>query len=301
MQEFGIEKYGYEFHQLIGTGAFSKVYKGSFTDKSGERFDNCAIKVVDLYEAKESYREKFLPREIEIMRILRSKPHLNIIDIHVSWELIFLVILTEWFTQQLFEIFQDVIERHDKVFMIMRIAERGTLRYFVEDRIFLKEKLMKSWFRQIVNGVDHLHTELNIAHRDLKMDNILISANLNIKIVDFGMSKQANYDDMSSSFCGSQAYLAPEKAALNVHNIFKADIFSLGVILFCCLNGQLPYDVRKTKDTKLSQSLQLFDFREGIVLSQDCLDVIYECMKVNANHRPTTSELLKMEWMLKKV
>lgn len=86
MQKFGIEKFGYEFHQLIGTGGFSKVYKGSFTDRTGERFDNCAIKVVDLlHEAKEeSYREKFLPREIEIMRILRSSPHLNIIDVHVS-------------------------------------------------------------------------------------------------------------------------------------------------------------------------------------------------------------------------
>lgn len=183
----------------------------------------------------------------------------------------------------------------------MRIAERGTLRHFVEDRIFLKEKLMKSWFRQIVSGVDHLHTALNIAHRDLKMDNILISANLNIKIVDFGMSKRANYNDLSSSFCGSQAYLAPEKVALHDHNIFKADIFSLGVILFCCLNGQLPYGVRNAKETKLSQSSQLYDFREGIVLSKDCLDVIYECMKLNANSRPTTSELLKMEWLLKKV
>lgn len=84
MDEFGLEDQGYEFKKKIGRGSFSKVYSASFTNKAGEKFDNVAIKVVDLWRVNKKYRERFLPREIEIMRKLQKVPHLNIIDIHVS-------------------------------------------------------------------------------------------------------------------------------------------------------------------------------------------------------------------------
>lgn len=185
--------------------------------------------------------------------------------------------------------------------MIMRIAERGSLRQYVERKKFLKEKTMKFWFRQIVSALDHLHNELSIAHRDLKLDNILISANFNVKLVDFGLSKQARYyNELSKTFCGSVAFIAPEKIAHNSHNIFKADIFSLGVVLFSCLNGKLPYDSKDKTQVLFSVTAQIFNFRDDANLSQDCLDVIYACMKLESSDRPTTDDLLRVDWLEKK-
>lgn len=179
----------------------------------------------------------------------------------------------------------------------MRLAERGSMLHFIQKYGFLSEKLMKIWFHQITNAINHLHNELNTAHRDLKLDNILISNNYNIKIIDFGFSKQSNFEDLSQTFCGSEGYASPEMVSQKSYNVFQADIFALGVVLFISLNGKMPYDVKCCPRIRLAQAAQIYEFRENCQLSQDCLDVIYGCMKPNPDSRPTTNEILSMNWL----
>lgn len=78
-----INELGYKLNKKIAEGEFSNVYSASFKNGKGEVFTNVAVKVVQLWKVKKVFRDKFLPREVEILRNLKKKPHLNIIDIHV--------------------------------------------------------------------------------------------------------------------------------------------------------------------------------------------------------------------------
>ena len=112
------------------------------------------------------------------------------------------------------------------------------------DRIFIKQRRLvepevKFYIAQIVIAVGKLH-EKGIVHRDLKLSNILVDATGYVKIIDFGLAKQLNDDDFTSSFAGTIKYLSPE--ALMSQGANKAvDWWALGVILFEMMFGDSPF------------------------------------------------------------
>ena len=112
------------------------------------------------------------------------------------------------------------------------------------DRIFIKQRRLvepevKFYIAQIVIAVGKLH-EKGIVHRDLKLSNILVDATGYVKIIDFGLAKQLNDDDFTSSFAGTIKYLSLE--ALMSQGANKAvDWWALGVILFEMMFGDSPF------------------------------------------------------------
>ncbi|KAE8734575.1 CBL-interacting protein kinase 21 [Hibiscus syriacus] len=120
---------------------------------------------------------------------------------------------------------------------------------------FLKLKGSK-FFRQLINGVGYCHDK-GVFHRDLKLENVLIDANGNIKISDFGLSALPQHacstfefdlkyqeDGLLHTTCGSPNYVAPEILANRGYNGAASDIWSCGVILYVVLTGYLPFDDR---------------------------------------------------------
>lgn len=98
-----------------------------------------------------------------------------------------------------------------------------------------------------MDAVFHLHNS-NIVHRDLKPDNILFDINFNLKLADFGFagSTMTKADGKFTTYCGTQAYMAPEILELNRgaqanYDGFAADIFSAGVVLFVMARGIPPF------------------------------------------------------------
>jgi serine/threonine protein kinase len=85
----------------------------------------------------------------------------------------------------------------------------GDLLSFVRKRSKLNENIAKFIFKQIIEGLQYIHSQ-NIVHRDIKLDNILIDLQNNIKICDFGVSKQVKKGDVMHDQCGTPAYIAPE-------------------------------------------------------------------------------------------
>jgi BR serine/threonine kinase len=116
------------------------------------------------------------------------------------------------------------------VCLVLELAERGELFDYLMSQTVFQEDLALTFFRQIVYGVEYLHS-LGICHRDLKSENVLLDSNYQVKISDFGLSKWIP-EGTATEQCGSAHYMAPEVVAGGEYDPRRADIWSLGVILY---------------------------------------------------------------------
>lgn len=144
---------------------------------------------------------------------------------------------------------EDVHTTDESLFMVLEYAGGGELtkRLSVVKRMSSEEA--KFTFYQLFLAVDYMHSQ-GITHRDLKPDNILFSSEGEdgqrlVKIADFGLSKFVDCMTALKTACGTPLYVAPEIIETNAHGTYthQVDIWSLGVMLFQCLSGKLPFDV----------------------------------------------------------
>lgn len=124
----------------------------------------------------------------------------------------------------------------------MEYCQNGDLFDFVKKNGKLSEGLAKNLFHQLLDSLDFLHNKVGVAHLDLKLENVLIGNNFQVKLCDFGF-----YEELKTKVCknrGTHGYRAPE-TYLQSNEGFdgaKADIFSLGVILFIMIFGVPPFN-----------------------------------------------------------
>ena len=105
----------------------------------------------------------------------------------------------------------------------------------------MSEALARKKFWQIVEAIDYCHNH-NVVHRDLKVENLLLDANMNIKIADFGLSNYYKANGHLTSWCGSPEYAAPEVLEGKKYCGPEIDVWSLGVVLYVLVCGALPFD-----------------------------------------------------------
>lgn len=121
----------------------------------------------------------------------------------------------------------------------------GELFDYILKHHYLQEPEAKRLFAQLISGVDYMHQK-HIVHRDLKLENLLLSKDRDIIITDFGFANrfQVAQEDLMVTSCGSPCYAAPE-LVINDESQYvgtAVDIWSCGVILFAMLCGYLPFD-----------------------------------------------------------
>ena len=104
----------------------------------------------------------------------------------------------------------------------------------------ISEDAGRYFMKQMLNALDYLHSEMDTCHRDLKLENILIDKNMNFKILDFGLSCKGNVSNVTGAV-GSPNYVAPEILTAKHYDGTKADVFSLGVLLFIIVIGKFPH------------------------------------------------------------
>jgi carbon catabolite-derepressing protein kinase len=130
---------------------------------------------------------------------------------------------------------------------VMEMCAGGDLLNYVRKRRRLKEDAARHIFRQIVEGLGHIHSR-SIVHRDIKLDNILLDGRGNMKIADFGVSKVVVKGETMHEQCGTPAYIAPEILLDKGYDGFGVDLWSAGVVLFAMLYGSVPFKANNMTD-----------------------------------------------------
>jgi serine/threonine protein kinase len=201
----------YAVKYLIGHGSFSSVWLA----------DHCccgarvAIKAVHSSAlGNEQARTRFV-REIGLMKRLDHP-----------------------FIGKLFE----VIETKEFVLLVEEFAPNGTLFSHVNKRHHLPEVEARRFFTQLIKALEYIHEEKRMMHRDIKAENVLLDANNNIRLIDFGFSRAFEEDESSfRTSCGSPAYAAPEMIRGQPYTK-AADLWSAGILLYAMVVGELPFD-----------------------------------------------------------
>ncbi|KAH8551913.1 kinase-like domain-containing protein [Umbelopsis sp. PMI_123] len=181
-------------------------------------------------------------------------------------------------------------------YMLMEYVNGGQLLDYIIAHGRLKEKNARRFARQIVSALDYCHRN-SIVHRDLKIENILISRSGNIKIIDFGLSNLFSPLSHLSTFCGSLYFAAPELLHAKLYTGPEVDVWSFGIVLYVLVCGKVPFD---------DQSMPALHakIKRGVVeypgyLSTDCKNLLSRMLVTNPNHRATVSEIVMHPWMNK--
>ncbi|KAM6295771.1 serine/threonine-protein kinase SIK3 isoform 4-T4 [Aegotheles albertisi] len=158
----------------------------------------------------------------------------------------------------------------------------------------MAEKEARRKFKQIVAAVNFCHCR-NIVHRDLKAENLLLDANLNIKIADFGFSNIFTPGQLLKTWCGSPPYAAPELFEGKEYDGPKVDIWSLGVVLYVLVCGALPFDGSTLQN--LRARVLSGKFRIPFFMSTECEHLIRHMLVLDPSKRLSMEQICKHKWM----
>ncbi|OHT07685.1 hypothetical protein TRFO_24021 [Tritrichomonas foetus] len=139
--------------------------------------------------------------------------------------------------------FYELIEKDGFIALVLEYLGNGTLMDHIAYGRPMNLLQARKIFIQIAQAIKYLHQEVNIVHRDLKAENILLDNNFNPKLIDFGLSKEFktnNENDLMRTRCGSPCYVSPEVIQTNGYTE-KTDIWSLGIILYLMVYGTFPF------------------------------------------------------------
>ncbi|XP_070580618.1 testis-specific serine/threonine-protein kinase 5-like [Ptychodera flava] len=263
-----VEANGYFVDRIIGYGPYTKVKLAHCKTTNRQ----VAIKYISKKRAPSDIIDKFFYREISCFKRLNGHP--NVIALY------------------------DLLETEDNIYIIMEYAEGGDLLTYINDKGHLDEEEARFLFKQILTGVSFLHDK-GLVHRDIKCDNILLDNNHVVKLADFGFStKFGRRSSLLTTFCGSYVYTAPEILEGDKYDGRKADIWSLGVVLYAMLCGRLPF-----KDTDLSVLTRSMKKRIHFhnKVSKDCREIVRAMLTVNPKNRVNLKDLKSMDWMFKPI
>ncbi|XP_070991909.1 serine/threonine-protein kinase ULK1-like isoform X6 [Oncorhynchus clarkii lewisi] len=221
-----IGKFEFNRKDLIGHGAFAVVFKG----RHKERHDmEVAVKCINKKNLAKSH--SLLGKEIKILKELK---HENIVGL------------------------LDFQEMAGCVYLVMEYCNGGDLAEYLHSKATLSEDTIRIFLQQIAGAMKVLK-EKGILHRDLKPQNILLCHpegrksspnNTCIKIADFGFARHLQCNTMAATLCGSPMYMAPE-VIMSQNYDAKADLWSIGTIVYQCLTGKAPFQASSPQELRL--------------------------------------------------
>ena len=216
----------YSLGKLLGKGAFGAVKVGVHKLSGAV----VAIKNFKKSDIKSEVEQKGIEREIKIMK---AANHQHVIRLY------------------------EVIDSPTNYYLVMECAPNGDLGAHLEKVRRLGEADAAKFLVQTASAVAHCHGR-GVVHRDLKPENLLLDGNMDIKLTDFGLSALVKPGVLLKVPCGTPAYSAPELISRQPYDGTRADVWSLGVLLYQMLHGTLPFhDTKHIRAGEYTVSSQL--------------------------------------------
>jgi serine/threonine protein kinase len=252
----------YTYVRTIGSAASCVVFL--VVDPTGHEYAAKCVKRE--YLLTDGNLEHF-ERETRLLQFLR---HPNIVELH------------------------DIVYQPENIILIMEYCEHGDLLEEMEKSDGLEICRVRSYTYQLLKGLQCLH-EKGFAHRDLKPENILICSNSVVKIADFGLARAVPPSGMMTTMCGSVHYIAPEVLQELPYDGRKADIWSLGILLFAMHLNHIPWSSHDGPSV-------VREIIEGemicpAAMAHEIREIVQMCTMRNPKERPTVSDLLEFPWL----
>jgi len=251
----------YKLEEEIGHGAYS-IVKSGIQKSIGRRV---AIKIYDKSKLSDNQKRNCVNREA---RILQELNHINIVKLY------------------------EMIEMPNELYLIMELVKGHSLNSYIQskqNKRLIEPECLKI-FEQISAGIEYCHSH-NVIHRDIKMNNILIDDNQNIKIIDFGFSIVAASSQKLKAYCGTPAYMAPEVIMKESYYGKPADIWSLGVLLFTMLCGTFPFSGNGERELAMAIVKGKYSF--NFTLSEEVKQLIGSMLCVDPQRRISAEQVHK--------
>uniref|UniRef100_A0A8C7YT35 Serine/threonine-protein kinase PLK n=1 Tax=Oryzias sinensis TaxID=183150 RepID=A0A8C7YT35_9TELE len=216
---------------LVDPRTLRRYSKGRFLGKGG--FAKC-FEITDM-ETKQVFAGKIVPKSLILKQHQREKMSSEI-SIHKSLNHANIVG------------FHGFFEDDDFVYVVLEICRRRSLLELHKRRKAVTEPEARYYMTQLLKGVHYLHSN-KVIHRDLKLGNIFLNDDMEVKIGDFGLATKIEFDgERKKTLCGTPNYIAPEVLCKKGHS-YEVDVWSLGCILYTLLVGKPPFETSCLKDT----------------------------------------------------
>ncbi|KAH0980030.1 hypothetical protein GBA52_007207 [Prunus armeniaca] len=254
----------------VGSGSFAVVWRSRHRQLGIE----VAVKEIDKKQLSPKVSDSLL-KEISILSTIN---HPNII--------------------RLFE----AIQTQDKIYLVLEYCDGGDLAAYIHRHGKVSENVAKHFMRQLAAGLQVLQ-EKHLIHRDLKPQNLLLSTTIEetplLKIGDFGFARSLTPQDLADTLCGSPLYMAPEIIQNQKYDA-KADLWSVGAILFQLVTGKPPFD--GNCQFQLFQNILTSTgvrFPQGALeeLHADCVDLCSSLLRQNPVERLSFTEFFNHKFL----
>lgn len=261
MTEIRVGKYRYNT-KPIGKGSFSHVFKGI----NIETEQPVAVKIINR-NILDPQQEARLRDEVKLMECI-DNPY--IVKVY------------------------DFIEDGESFYFILEYCGGGDLSQYIKKGKIPEEKA-KVFSSQLADGLQYLKSR-DIVHRDLKPQNIMLDTHHEtVKITDFNFARELLDNELAETLCGSPLYMAPEIIANNDYTA-KADLWSIGLIIYEMVYGRHPYQESKSIIDLLDKIYNKhIEYYDGV--SEDCKNLLRHLLTINPGKRANWLEFFSHQWL----
>ncbi|XP_035993321.1 serine/threonine-protein kinase PLK1 [Fundulus heteroclitus] len=248
--------------RFLGKGGFAKCYE--ITDVETKQV--FAGKIVPKALILKQHQREKMTSEIAIHKSLN---HANVVGFH------------------------GFFENDDFVFVVLEICRRRSLLELHKRRKAVTEPEARYYMTHLLNGVQYLHNN-KVIHRDLKLGNIFLNDDMEVKIGDFGLATKIQFDgERKKTLCGTPNYIAPEVLCKKGHS-YEVDVWSLGCILYTLLVGKPPFETSCLKETysRIKKNNYVIPWHINPVAAS----LIKRMLHADPTQRPTVAQLQEDEF-----
>ncbi|KAG7207750.1 hypothetical protein KM043_009362 [Ampulex compressa] len=245
--------------RFFGKGGFAKCYEITETKShhvfAGKIVPKCII-------TKSNHREK-MTQEISIHQSIN---HRHIVGFH------------------------GFFDDPNNIYIILELCRKRSMMELHKRRKALTECETRYYMKQILDGVYYLHQN-KIIHRDLKLGNLFLNDDLQVKIGDFGLATTLQHDgERKKTLCGTPNYIAPE-ILTKVGHSYEVDVWSIGCIMYTLLVGKPPFETSSLRETYAR--IKQVQYKTPSYLSKPAMTMISSMLQGSPSKRPSVAKLMK--------